>query len=240
MQKHLGKTNNVNFSTLGEISSTWYFLNTFENDGKFNMACDNYLLKSLIQNHFKYPILRVYAWSTPTLSLGFSQKENKKEIKYTIPCVRRMTGGQAVMHLDINNEITYSIVLKSSKNFKEIYYAMGNILLYLLESYGLNGVFGYSNKNYAKDFNCFNTQTLSDIVVDNIKIVGSAQYRKKEYILQHGAIRLDLINKLIGQNISFHQVARDLRNIFQKRIDINLIEMQFTNDDYDLIESRLC
>ena len=61
-------------------------------------------------------VVRFYKWIVPTLSLGFHQ--GNERIDYArltaanVPCVRRPTGGAAVLH---SEEITYSVVWPDAK-----------------------------------------------------------------------------------------------------------------------------
>ena len=48
-------------------------MDTGVNDGTFNMSCDNFLLDSISNNSIKLPLLRVYGWTKPTLSIGANQ-----------------------------------------------------------------------------------------------------------------------------------------------------------------------
>ena len=111
-----------------EHDNSWYFLNTGINTGQFNMDCDLFLLNK----NLDLPVLRVYAWDEPTLSLGVSQKEESVQVK-DYPIVKRITGGQAVLHGTSIDEITYSVVLKTTESFKKVYVEIGNILIKFLD-----------------------------------------------------------------------------------------------------------
>ena len=95
--------------------------------------------------------------------------------------------------------------------------------------YNLKGEFGYSSNNYFKNFDCFNSKTEADIVVNDIKVIGNAQYRKKDYVLQHGSIKLDIISKLSGQNINFEGAKVNLRKVFQDKLKIKFIDYTLTS-----------
>lgn len=185
-----------------------------ENDGKTNMDVDLYLLESAISNNSEVPILRTYVWSEETVSLGANQNIDEADKFGSYPTVKRITGGQAVFHGTKDKELTYSTVMKHSGFGKKIYLVIGGILISFLESYGLKAGYGYSTKDYKNKFNCFESKTPGDIVVNEIKIIGSAQYRKDGYILQHGSIRLDLMNTLTGQNINYLEANDRLIEMF--------------------------
>jgi len=71
-----------------------------------NMAIDEALLTS------KLPVLRFYRWKPAGLSLGYFQDINKIDVeqckKLGIDVVRRLTGGDAVLH---DKELTYSFII---------------------------------------------------------------------------------------------------------------------------------
>jgi lipoate-protein ligase A len=81
-------------------------------DGAWNMAVDEVLLERAAGSGAA--CWRFYAWSEPTLSLGYFQTyDDRKEHPPSMPCsaIRRLTGGGAILH-DV--ELTYSIVLPST------------------------------------------------------------------------------------------------------------------------------
>ena len=217
----------------------WLYLKTGVNNGKFNMLCDLFLLEALINQNINLPILRVYAWSEPTISLGVNQKLDMNNL--SLPHVQRVSGGQAVFHDVKQNELTYSLCLQYGFKPQKLYFEISKVLIVFLNKYGLKGKLGYSNKNYLTKFNCFKSKTQADIVVNDIKVIGSAQYRKKEYILQHGSIKLDLIRKSSNLEISFDRAALDLKSAFQEMFNINFLEYPLKNQDYEKINNhKLC
>ena len=220
---------------LNKIPLNWFFLNTQTNSGVFNMACDSFLLESIESSYILNPILRIYSWDKETFSVGANQKEEQiiSSINSPIPIVKRITGGQAVLHGIPSSELTYSIFLEFGNKVKELYFEIGKVFLLFLKKYGLRGDYGYSDKNYLNNFNCFKSRTSADIVVKNIKVIGSAQYRRNNYVLQHGSIKLDIIKNLSGKNISFSQARDDLKDAFQKQLKINFSDYLFSDKDYE-------
>ncbi|MCY7322955.1 MAG: lipoate--protein ligase family protein, partial [Phormidesmis sp. CAN_BIN36] len=52
--------------------------------------------------------------------------------------------------------------------------------------------YGQAGRNYIQNPNCFGTATVADLVMsDGAKLIGSAQLRKGNAILQHGSMRLE-------------------------------------------------
>jgi len=224
------------------IDLSWLYLNTGSNTGKYNMLCDSFLLNSLLTGVLKNPILRIYSWSEPTISLGLNQKDDEIMAKRisNYPDVKRITGGQAVFHDTELNELTYSVCLFYERSVKSLYDEIGKVLLHFLAKYNLKGEFGYSDKNYLSDFNCFSSKTSADIVVNDIKVIGSAQCRKKKYVLQHGSIRLDLIRNLSDLKIDFNKAANDLKSSFEDELKIAFNDAPlYETIDKHIFETRL-
>ena len=81
-------------------------------NGRLNMAIDESLLKGM-EGENPQPVIRLYGFSPPTISIGKFQKTegflNLQKIENDgITLVRRPTGGQAVLH---DNELTYSVIM---------------------------------------------------------------------------------------------------------------------------------
>ncbi|MEZ6135126.1 MAG: hypothetical protein R3C53_09475 [Pirellulaceae bacterium] len=80
--------------------------------GGENMLLDEQMLAAAAE--FDRPLLRVYQWSRPTLSLGYFQKyadRLKHAPSVDIEVVRRATGGGAIVH---HHEWTYALALPNS------------------------------------------------------------------------------------------------------------------------------
>jgi len=165
------------------------------------MAIDEALLQSFdpVSSH---PVLRIYGWSPPALSLGrFQKAADVLDLEFCcsaqMPVVRRITGGGVIYHAD---ELTYSIVcaphqIPASNSIKDSFRVLTSFLLQFYISLGLNA--GYvveSNANGEKlgertDF-CFAGKETFDILIDGRKMGGNAQRRMKNVIFQHGSIPL--------------------------------------------------
>ena len=75
--------------------------------GDWNMAADEWLLVRAVEA--QEAALRFYAWDRATVSLGhFQQVEALPSHLATLPVVRRLSGGGAIIH---DAELTYSLVL---------------------------------------------------------------------------------------------------------------------------------
>jgi len=90
---------------------SWRLIDTGPLDGPANMALDEALL-SCFDKERSRPLLRLYGWAPPALSVGRYQAAGaalKLDLcaEEDVPVVRRMTGGGIIYHAQ---ELTYSIV----------------------------------------------------------------------------------------------------------------------------------
>jgi len=222
----------------------WFYLSTGASSGSDNMALDNYLLQALTEQKINKPLFRTYGWSEKTISIGKSQSNQLhfyKNYFQDCPVVPRITGGQAVIH--DTNEITYSVFLYNNIGFKNIYYEIGKGLLNFLNQYGLVGEYGYSDGSYKTKFNCFESKSQSDIVVNYKKVIGSAQCRNKNFIMQHGSIKLDLISELCNKYISYEEAERDIKLAFEQVFGVEFIDFDLSSivcEKIDLETAVLC
>jgi len=218
----------------------WLFLNTGVSDGTFNMACDSYLLESVFSSLVSLSYLRVYSWSYPTYTIGANQTISEIEQCFVsgVPIVRRLTGGKAVLHSQSNDEITYSICMQYKKHFKDLYFEIGRVLIKFLNRYSLQGQIGYLKNYNIKQFDCFESKTSADIVVGDIKVIGSAQFRKNGCILQHGSIRLDKIKKLTKNEVDFNDAVFNLRASFESVLNIKFLDYFLEEGDYEKINKK--
>lgn len=164
------------------------------------MAVDEALLLSF-DPASSQPILRLYGWKPPALSLGrFQDAAAVLDLDRCraggVPIVRRITGGGVIYHAD---ELTYSIVcapphLPPTPSIKE---SFRHLTAFLLTFYGKLGL----HPRYAADHGgdrrlgertpfCFAGHESHDILIGGRKIGGNAQRRLKEVIFQHGSIPL--------------------------------------------------
>lgn len=202
--------------------TTWRLIKTPPSTGAWNMAVDEAILEYIYQNKAK-PTLRLYAWNPPCLSLGHAQPfadvdmERLKSRGWDV--VRRVTGGRAILHTD---EITYSVTGSAedeilSGGVLESYNRLSKALLYAVQSLSLPvKVQEEKHTTGSKNLNpvCFEVPSSYEITVDGKKLIGSAQARKKEGVLQHGSLPLTgdltrICDALFFENESARQEAKD-------------------------------
>jgi lipoyl(octanoyl) transferase len=147
-------------------------------------------------------VIRVYFWKQPTLSLGHFQTDDeiRKESSLShLPMVRRKTGGGAILH---DFEITYSVVVPNQpgqalKGHSEtLYRGIHESLVRALQDQGWDArlaeqcTCSTQKSSTTQPFLCFSRRTPVDIVVGSNKVVGSAQRRTVNGLLQHGSLLL--------------------------------------------------
>lgn len=178
--------------------SQWRLLVTPPASGAWNMAVDEAILSAVGQNLVP-PTLRLFAWQPPCLSLGYAQPSSDVDpLRLTErgwQLVRRPTGGRAILHTD---ELTYSVIGPLNEprligSVLESYRCLASALLHALhqlgipaESYATPGV----HETGVKGPVCFEVPSNYEITVAGKKLIGSAQARRKEGLLQHGTFPL--------------------------------------------------
>ncbi len=165
--------------------------------GKDNMQIDSDLLDAAIQNNYTEPVFRLYGWKPACVSLGRNQDNtfiNQEILKhYNIDCVRRLTGGRALLH---DKELTYSYIspisiIPNGDNVSESYKFISNIWIQIFKYLNIELSIGGAPRHITKNNYCMAVSTGADLCWKDKKIIGSAQCRKNGYILQHGSILLD-------------------------------------------------
>lgn len=199
--------------------------------GQENMQIDSDLLEYAIKNQLKEPIFRLYGWSPACVSLGRNQKSDFLDLDFlkqnNIDYVRRLTGGRALLH---DNEITYSYIcpasfLENGENVVNSYKEISKILIAAFKKLDIELDFGGIKKiNGHKDY-CMLVSTGADLCYKNRKLIGSAQFRKEGYILQHGSILYDydkeLLEKIFKEEVdtsSIISIKEISSNITQKDV----------------------
>jgi len=163
------------------------------------MAVDEAILEATAEGNVP-PTLRLYAWQPPCLSLGYAQpiadvnKERLASLGWEL--VRRPTGGRAILHTD---ELTYAVIGPQREprlqgSILESYQRLSRALLAALRLLGLpaqaHALPSESQNGDAEGPVCFEVPSNYEIIVHGKKLVGSAQARKHEGVLQHGTLPL--------------------------------------------------
>jgi lipoate-protein ligase A len=183
-------------------NSLWRLIDTGHLLGPDNMAIDESLLCSF-DPISSDPILRLYGWKSPSLSLGRFQNAGDVldlERCYTnaIPIIRRVSGGGAIYHA---GELTYSIVctpehIPVASSVKDSFRILTGFLIDFYTLFGLNAsyaldtVFDVAQLGVRTAF-CFAGKESFDILIEGKKMGGNAQRRNKNIIFQHGSIPIE-------------------------------------------------
>ncbi|MEJ2734516.1 MAG: lipoate--protein ligase family protein [Anaerolineae bacterium] len=239
--------------------AVWRLVVDGEADGATNMAMDQAILEAVVEG-VSPPTLRFYAWSPPCLSLGRSQALADVDLAACkaagIDTVRRPTGGRSILHTD---ELTYSVALlqtdpRSEGGVVEGYRRLSEGLLAGLRQLGVPAVqaVGVGRSNEGQTAICFETPADYEITAAGRKLVGSAQWRARGGVLQHGTLPLcgDLsrivsylalsdaereiqrhrillramtLEEAIGRVLTFDKVAQALAAGFARALNLSLV-----------------
>jgi len=208
--------------------NTWYLLIDWQGtDGATNMARDAHLLELVDQGVLDRPILRVYFWDPPTLSLGFHQKwrqvfDSEALKAEGVGLVRRPTGGRVVLHED---EITYSIIAPTKEPFSSVishnYRLIGEALQQFTNiAPSASELITHAKKETPdqRAHPCFASLSQSEIAAGHKKLVGSAQEVGKAAFLQHGSIplknRVDRLRRITGTDLNLDGVMTCLETVW--------------------------
>lgn len=187
-----------------------------EYNGATNMQIDSDILQDAIKKQSKEPILRFYGWTPACVSLGRNQSIEHINSdfckKQGIDIVKRVTGGRGLLH---DNEVTYSFVcpcgfLDGGESIIKSYKEISSAIIEGLKTLGIQTELGSKKQKSASFDYCMSLSTGADLCYEGKKLVGSAQFRTHNYILQHGSILFNYDPKII-------------ENIFNEKTDENTI-----------------
>lgn len=200
------------------------FIDTGLDNAYMNMAIDEVLINSTA------PLLRVYQWEPAAVSIGRFQDISDIDIEFCnkskIDIVRRITGGKAVLH---EKELTYSFIIDKGKMPRSIidsYRVISSAITLGLQFLGLDSEMNKSLIVNRENPVCFQEPSFNEIVMNQKKIVGSAQKRVRGRLLQHGSILTGVDIKKLSNCFIQKPKIHDLR----KRIAyINVPEEELKN-----------
>lgn len=222
----------------------WSLIISGENNGKYNMDFDLWLAQNYNTDK---PILRLYQWKPYCISLGANQSfddVNLEKVKADkIDVVKRPTGGRAILH---SEELTYSVVYPiddttSSKNiYNEINLALRKGLIEFdskLSKIELEHTQPNFKEFYKSEISaiCFAVSAKSELNFNGKKIVGSAQRKIGNVILQHGSILCGQYHKKI---VDYLNINESNKEIILKEISDTTVDLK-TALDHDIDYSKL-
>ena len=142
------------------------------------MAVDEVLLRTAAQRG--RPLLRVYSWTKPAVSIGYFQKFPATDCEV----VRRPTGGGLVYHGD---DTTFTVVappghplhrMRTSDAYCAIHEAVARVTGAELQPTG----------TAHGQYECFQQPVAGDVMADGRKLAGGAQRRNRDGMLHQGSI----------------------------------------------------
>jgi lipoate-protein ligase A len=166
-----------------------------------NMAMDEALLRCF-DPRASLPILRLYRWAPPALSLGrFQNAPQVLDLERcrasSLAVVRRITGGGAIYHAD---ELTYSLIctpaqIPPARTIKDSFRVLTGFLIAFYARLGLQAAYARDALQMGTQLGrrtpfCFAGRESFDILIHGRKIGGNAQRRQRGLIFQHGSIPL--------------------------------------------------
>lgn len=165
------------------------------------MAIDEALLRSF-DPAASLPVLRLYGWNPPALSLGrFQRAAEVLDLQRCradgVAVVRRVTGGGVIYHAD---ELTYSLVcapgqVPPTASIKDSFRVLTGFLLAFYQRLGIDAAYATDvvpagQKLGERTAFCFAGRESFDILAGGRKIGGNAQRRMRGKVFQHGSIPL--------------------------------------------------
>lgn len=243
----------------------WLFVNSGAGTGQFNMDFDLYLARNSKPDEV---IFRLYQWNPYCISLGANQNIASINTALAksdgIDIVKRPTGGRAILHAE---ELTYSVIypVDSQTSAKNIYYEINLALKQGLSLYDerlklveLENIQPDFPKVYKEEISsiCFAVSAKNELKFLGKKLVGSAQRKLGNAILQHGSILcgdyhkkvVTYLNEPIG-DVSLYteeidNTTTDLGSILRSEINYNKLgnslvrgfeehfQIKFDNSDF--------
>jgi lipoate-protein ligase A len=168
-----------------------------------NMALDMALLEQSARHREGY--LRLYRWAPHCLSFGRHEPGKRRYDRDAIDAlgldvVRRPTGGRAVWHA---RELTYTVTAPSAAfgPLQAAYRSIHETLCRALADFGAAASLASPpDRQHGLDAGaCFAQPVGGELMVDERKVVGSAQMRRGDTFLQHGSILLDDDQEMVAR-----------------------------------------
>jgi lipoate-protein ligase A len=257
---------------------TWRFLNTRFENAFFNMAADEAVLES-VREGVSPPVFRAFGWRPPGLSFGYAQRVGREVDlgrcrEMGVEVVRRPTGGRAVLHW---NELTYSVLCRGDDplvggGVLEAYRRISECLVAGLRLFGVAADLVRAEPPSVRPIGesvtspCFSSAARHEVVINGRKLIGSAQRRMGDLLLQHGSLILgpehkrivDLLRltsddlraqfrreldegttsleEALGRPVAFDDLAECLRQGFEQRLGLPFVEQPLTGRERARIE----
>jgi lipoyl(octanoyl) transferase len=159
----------------------------------WNLAVDEAIFEAFRRGQVP-PTIRIYSWNCPAVSTGYFQKLGRIFSSETnVPVVRRPTGGRAVPH---GTDITFSVVAPAvimGRRVGDSYRRIGTAVARALSELGIEANFCPAEtrtRDVADVVNCFSLALKYEVTVQGKKVLGSAQTRRGDAVLQQNSLIL--------------------------------------------------
>jgi lipoate-protein ligase A len=180
--------------------------------------------------------LRFYRWDPYCISLGANQSfddiDTLAAVTDNIEIVKRPTGGRAILHAE---ELTYSVVMPLDKEkftAKQLYEKISRALVAGLKKYNplLSNV---ELENLQPHFPsllkqqsgvlCFASTAKSEVKFKGKKLIGSAQRKIGNKILQHGSILCGTFHRKLPKYLN---IKEDIKLVLHEELNEHTIEIE--------------
>jgi lipoyl(octanoyl) transferase len=196
---------------------SWHLLLSPAADAATNMAVDEALWRHAAQRG--RPLLRLYSWSQPAVSIGYFQKFPARLAgKYAL--VRRPTGGGVVYHVD---DTTYTVVVPPAHELYRFSTQDAYCVLHKAVAAALtvaSSLTPHDAPPARGQYECFEKPVAGDVVADGgRKLAGGAQRRGKAGMLHQGSI---------AARVSVDQLTKAFRQVLQaefERYELTPVEL---------------
>lgn len=176
----------------------WRLILDDDRSAALNMAVDEAIFRACAGGEVP-PTLRLYGWTIPSISLGFFQDIEASDLNLEycrekrIQLVRRLTGGRAVLH---GHDLTFSVALREeqlppdSRGVLKSHRWLMEGIMGGLRKLKVPGELGPADDvaESARTADCFGHIARCDVRVGKEKLVGAAQVRKWNALLEQGSI----------------------------------------------------
>ena len=175
------------------------------------------------------PTLRFYGWASPAITIGYFQKISEIDVDYCmlndIPVVRRITGGRAILHAD---EMTYSFSVRAKGQFSggllDSYRRISAAFYDAFIKAGMSPELTLKSRTRRLSLKsplCFESASYGELTIHKKKVIGAAQKRWIDGLLQQGSIPFSLDRHEINRVFGLKDTERTMAGLTEIVPDVN-------------------
>lgn len=189
------------------------------------MAADEAIFTALSREAGGIPVIRLYRWQEPCMTIGYFQKYADFE-GHGLKITRRMTGGLSVAH---GKDISYSFSLPgpawpSLYDQNETYRLVHDGIREGLAGLGVAAEFYGDKAASSKGGICVQTLFPYDLLYKGRKIAGSCQRRRGTHLLIQGSLHVSSAG-------TYDVVAAALKTGWEKALNVSLEVSALTQEE---------